>query len=310
VKFVVALSMILSASVSFAAGYKGSISFSNSEVRDHYWNSIEMSEVSRKCLMRYRKNHDQFYRSNCIKKNGKRVCLSKYFGDRRYAKRRGQFRSDGQPLTYLGDALKAAGFPASKMNEMENTSCVGMALTCLGEGFNKTGQSATWKKIRRFVSNNGVGGTSLQFALQKLGWKVLYWNPTHPSNLVEKAKQWDAEEKNWASKGYHEYRYITVTRHGRYWFNPVDDARTLVGFENRIPSYLYDVTFWVGTAHTGYHVFPGTNELVIEAHSTRHITSYSNLEFSDFAPMRKGGAPRWTSTQKYRSGLIAVPPRF
>jgi len=295
--------------VSFA-GYNGSISFTNSEIREHARKSARLADEGSRCLRKIQRNHNDFYRSNCIKRGGKKVCLSKYFGDRRYSKRRGQYRDDGQPLAYLGDALRDAGFPSSKMNEMENMSCVGMALKCLGQGFEKTGQARTWQKIRSFVYKNGVGGTSLQFALQKLGWTVYYWNPTHPSELIDEAKKWDAEEKNWKSKGWHEYRYITVRNHGRYWYNPVDDADTLVGFEKRTPSYLFGVPFWVGIAHTGYHVFPGTNEKVIEAHSTRHITSYANLEFSDFSPMAKGGAPRWTSTQKYRSGLIAVPPKF
>jgi hypothetical protein len=290
--------------------YKGSISFSKREIRTHYANSPKLSEIAKSCLFRFRDTHNQFYNNNCIKKNGKKVCLSKYFGDRRYSKQRGQLRSDGKKLTYLGDALKAAGFPASKMSEMQYNSCVGMALSCLQEGFQKTGQKKQWSRIKSFVLNNGVSGTALQFALQKIGWKVLYWNPSSKRDLAAKAKKWDEEEKNWRSKGYHAYRYITVNRKGLYWLNPVDDKESLVGFGNDTPTLLYDVEFWVGTAHTGYHVFPGTRDQVVEAHSTRHITSHDNLEFSEFAPMKKGGAPRWTRTEKYRSGLIAIPPRY
>ena len=93
-----------------------------------------------------------------------------------------------------------------------------------------------------------------------------------------------------------------------YWYNKVDDFKEFVGFDQTTPERLFKSPFWIGTAHTGYHVFPGTYETVIEAHSTRHITSINNLERSEFSPMRPGGGPRWAPKQKYRSGLIALPP--
>ena len=93
-----------------------------------------------------------------------------------------------------------------------------------------------------------------------------------------------------------------------YWYNKVDNKTDMVGFGNGEPEVLQNAPFWVGTANTGYHVFPGTYGDVVEAHSTRHITSVDNLEFSRFAPFAQGGGPRWTNTEKYRSGLIAIPP--
>ena len=42
--------------------------------------------------------------------------------------------------------------------------------------------------------------------------------------------------------------------------------------------------------------------------SARELTSIDNLEDSLFNPLEKGGGPRWTISEKYRSGLIAVPP--
>lgn len=306
---IVALSLIATFAV-HARGYKGSVSFSQSEVSTHARKMRSFLNVAKNCLNDYKRRHNEFYRSNCINRNGKRVCLSKFYGDRRYSTKRGKFRSDGKPLQYLGDALKASGFPVSMMSKMESTSCVGMALSCLKQAFQATGQSAQWQKVRRFTYNNGVGGTALQHALQKLGWKLFYWNPEPSWSIDSETKKWDAEEKNWASKGWHNYRYVTVMNHNRYWRNKVDDKYTLVGFEDGTPSILYGVPFWVGIAHTGYHVFPGSYEEVIEAHSTQHITAHKNMEFSTFAPMRKGGGPRWTSTQKYRSGLIALPPGY
>lgn len=292
------------------AGYKGSVSFSQEEKSAHASKIRSFMRVAKNCLNSYKDRHISFYNANCRKNGDSKICLSKFYGDRRYSTKRGRRRSDGKPLQYLGDALVQNGFPASMMRQMENTSCVGMALSCLKQAFQATGQSAQWDKVRKFTYRNNVGGTALQHALQQLGWRLYYWNPESLSTIDRETKKWDAEEKNWKSKGWHNYRYITVKNHGRYWYNKVDDKYTLVGFGDGTPSILYKVPFWVGIAHTGYHVFPGTFENVIEAHSTRHITSYQNLEFSVFSPMRKGGGPRWTSVEKYRSGMIALPPGY
>ncbi|CAN5724706.1 hypothetical protein BH20VER1_BH20VER1_25590 [soil metagenome] len=77
----------------------------------------------------------------------------------------------------------------------------------------------------------------------------------------------------------------------------------------RVPAAFRSAPFFVGTAHTGYHVFPGFEGSIIDAHSTRALTSVNNLEKSQFNPLASGGGPRWTPTEKYRSGLIATPPR-
>jgi hypothetical protein len=66
----------------------------------------------------------------------------------------------------------------------------------------------------------------------------------------------------------------------------------------------------VGIAHAGYHVFPGRKGDVIEAHSMRNIAARDNIEFSEFNPLATGGGPRWTNSEKYRSGLIVVPEDF
>ena len=82
-----------------------------------------------------------------------------------------------------------------------------------------------------------------------------------------------------------------------------------MGFGKKTPYLTSQTKFWVGIANGGYHVFPGTYLNVVEAHSTRHITSIDNLEFSDFNPLASGGGPRWSRTEKYVSGMIAIPPR-
>ncbi|MCJ8276768.1 MAG: hypothetical protein HRT44_07900, partial [Bdellovibrionales bacterium] len=278
------------------AGYNGSVSFSQNEISNHRAQIKDFVAVAAQCLESYQEEHLDFYENNCRQIGGREVCLSKFYGDRRYSKFKDDYRPDGKALEYLPQALKNIGFPTSYVNKTESTSCVGMALDCLKQGFLSTGQKQQWNKVLKFTKDNGAGGTALQHALSLLGWKTYYWNPSLPENIVENMKKWDIEELNWESKGHHEYRYNRVMNKNRYWFNRVDNKTDLVGFGSGEPEVLQDVAFWVGTAHTGYHVFPGTFGDVVEAHSTRHITSVDNLEFSRFSPFAVGGGPRWTKT--------------
>lgn len=95
-----------------------------------------------------------------------------------------------------------------------------------------------------------------------------------------------------------------------YYFNKVDDKTTLVGFGTKAPEAIRRADFFVGIAHTGYHVFPGFRGEVIEAHSARELKSIDNLQKGPFNPLDQGGAPRWTSTEKYRSGIMCLPPNW
>ncbi len=304
------LAILFFASSTVMAGYKGTINFSAEEVASHKMKIHELVETAALCLQDYRSEHIAAYQNSCRIVQSQKVCVSKFYGERRYSKRRGQFRPDGTPLTYLGDALKAVGFPESFMNQMESTSCVGMAMDCLQQAFYKTDQAVVWDRLEDFTDLNGVGGLALQYGLAKLGWKTYYWNPAEDETRIADMQRWDQEELNWQSKGHHSYRYNRVMSRGTYWFNTVDNATDLVGFGRSEPQRLQSVPFWLGTAHTGYHVFPGSFGDVVEAHSTRKITALDNLEFSRFSPFATGGGPRWTSTEKYRSGLIVLPPTF
>jgi len=303
--------MTLVLSVFNCFGYKGEIIFNQEQVNVHQETITQLVKVSKDCLARHKSEHIDFYKSNCRQTwNGKKVCLSKFYGERRYTMKKGSRRSDGKKLEFLPDALENAGFSPDYAKVMKTTSCVGLALQCLKEGFDKTNQSQVWEIIMQFVRANAVSGTSLQHSLSQLGWTTYYWNPSSPEELAENAKRWDEEEKRWQSKGWHLYRYQMIQNRGTYWFNNVDDAYSMVGFGKGSPQVLKNVPFWVGTAHTGYHVFPGTYSEVVEAHSTRDITAEDNLEFSLFAPLATGGGPRWTRTEKYRSGLIVLPPTY
>jgi hypothetical protein len=212
--------------------------------------------------------------------------------------------------------LKKFGKPAFLADQQVATACVTLAMHAMEHGFNATGMPSTWLKIHNQLKiEQRFYGTDLQIMLQQLGWKIYYWNPDPSKNA-----EWDAEDKklippkhegDWRPEwGGHAVRYASVTNNGRYYDSKVDNATKLVGFKKSMPSSFKNVPIFVGTAHAGYHVFPGRDGDVIEAHSRRPMNSIENIEFSKFNPMAAGGGPRWTATLKYRSGLICVPSDF
>jgi hypothetical protein len=272
----------------FALGFEGEISFSRAEKSRHLEGLAIVQEAAARCLERDYAHHRAFFARHGI---------SPYYGD----------RSDFARMSREGkqNLIRSLGKDPALLDQMEPTSCVGLTLKCLGEGFTAANQADLWQRLRAFTMANAVDGTALQHGLQALGWKILFWNPDLSRNAA-----WDAAEKAadptnrlrfW---GYHEYRTATVNRNGSYYFNRVDDARTLVNFGTRTPEAVARIPFFVGTAHTGYHVFPGAHGRVIEGHSTRAITDPQTIESSEFNPLANGGGPRG----EYRSGLMAIPP--
>jgi hypothetical protein len=151
--------------------------------------------------------------------------------------------------------------------------------------------------------------------LQQLGWKIYYWNPNPSKNA-----DWDDEDrrlnppkagKTWNPVwGGHVLRHDSVVRRKIYYETKVDNASALVNFGTATPASFRNVPLFIGIAHAGYHVFPGRRGDVIEAHSMRNLDARDNLEVAPFNPLASGGAPRWTRSEKYRSGLIAVPQSF
>jgi hypothetical protein len=296
-KNAICVQILLFLSLSAHASFIGEVSFSSEEIKIHQRNIKKIVKVAEKCLEDTWENHVQFYR---------KYGVTKYFGERNtslntIAKRRAVLASYG-----LSENIIAEIIP-----QQEPTSCVGLARKCLREGFEKIGEISTntWNKIDEFAIINGVSGPALLDGLQKLGWKIYYWNPAPEMNEV-----WDAEDQrinptnSQSYWGYHAWRFYTVNNRGNYYFNKVDDATSLVGFGNTTPKILKRSPLFVGIAHGGYHVFPGSSGKVIEGHSTQALNSFKNLEFGPFNPLAPGGAPRWTNQIPYRSGLIALPP--
>lgn len=271
--------------------------FTADEIRRHGQQLDQIVAVSAACLDRTYADHVEFF---------DRHGVSRYYGNR---------RTQHQTREGLIGELLRFGKPATLVSELKPISCIGLTLNCLGEGFRTAGLGTTWSKIHaRLAVDQKFYGTDLQGLLRELGWKLVYWNPNPAKN-----KDWDAEDlrlnplapgRSWNPVwGGHEYRYATIKTKGNYYGLTIDDSQWLVGFGDRVPADFARVPFFVGTAHAGYHVFPGRQGEVIEAHSTRLLNSRDNLEFSVFNPLGTGGGPRWTKTEKYRSGVIAIPGR-
>ncbi|MBC8097156.1 MAG: hypothetical protein H7Y43_15220 [Akkermansiaceae bacterium] len=271
------------------AAFRGSIEFTANEKSAYQRHNGTVTRVARRTLEDIWNDHLAFHR---------RWGVSRYYGDRSQL-----LNTRAKRIT----ALQQAGAPTSLVDQLKPTSCVGLAIECLGAGVRAAGDpvlDGAWRKIQAFTRANEQDGSAMIHALQGLGWAVHFWNPAPQDNA-----RWDAEERNWPSKGWHAYRYSTVTNRGNYYFNRVDNRSLLVGFGTRVPTEFRNAPFFLAVAHTGYHVFLGFQGEVIEAHSTRRLDSINNLERNPFNPLANGGAPRWTPTEKYRSGLIAVPPR-
>ena len=285
------------AAATFAAGlssaladFEGQISFSSEEQMIHQSSINTLLDAAVRCVNSDLEHHRQFY---------SQYGISPFYGDR---------SSFGKSTDNEKRAvLRRLHLPESLLNELRPTSCVGLALKCLGRGFAAAGQTEVWNRIRAYTSANDQDGTSLQDALQKLGWKILYWNPDTRQNEAwdyrEHSKDPSNQLRMW---GYHAYRLTTVRNSSMYYNNHVDDGFSLVDFGERQPSFLRQIPFFIGTAHAGYHVFPGSYGQVIEGHSTRALTDKRTLESSEFNPLRNGGGP----AGQYKSGLMAVPPGF
>lgn len=233
--------------------------------------------------------------------------VSKYYGDRKPEHRTRERRMA---------QLRKFGKPQFLVDQQVATACIVLAMQACERGFNATGMPNTWKKINTQLRKDGkLYGTDLQIMLQQLGWKIHYWNPDPTRNA-----EWDADDKAlnplrpgrvWMPVwGGHALRHASAVNRGVYHDSKVDNATTLVGFKKTPPPAFKAVPFFVGIAHAGYHVFPGRRGDVVEAHSMREMIARDNIEVAPFNPLAAGGAPRWTRSEKYRSGLIAVPENF
>jgi hypothetical protein len=269
--------------------------FTDLEIQKHRANIGVITKAATQCLIDTYSDHVRFY---------EKWKVSKYYGDRKPEHRTEALRRK---------ELIKYGAPENLISQLEPISCIGLTIECLGKGFAAANQSATWDKIyKRLAVDHRFLGTDLQIMLIQLGWSTAYWNPDPSQN-----SRWDAEDRalvplkpgrKWMPVwGGHAARYRSVILRKDYSGIPILDAKTLVGFKDKAPAALARVPFFIGTAHAGYHVFPGFGERVIEAHSRRNLNDFKNLEVSLFNPLG-GGGPKWTHSEHYRSGVIVMPP--
>lgn len=286
------------------------IDFSQREIQFYLRNSNLIHARATECLNSTWNTHVSFFKTWNV---------SKFYGDQNQSLATREQRIK---------ALESFGAPAFLVDELEATSCIGLTLKCLGKGFNSTSQPEVieiWERLNQYVRANGSTGIHLLEGLKKLGWRIVYWNPSPEDNL-----EWDQEDQKllpgqpveWNSGvvnengqyiyhpgwGLHQTRFEIVNNQNKYYTLDVDDKTSLVNFGTNVPSLISEAQLFVGVAHAGYHVFPGVGGDVIEAHSARPLNWFNNLERTLFNPLHKEGGPVWTKSEKYRSGVIALPP--
>lgn len=306
-----------------ASAFQGSIRFTPAEVEQHRLAAPSITAEAAACLRRELERHRSFlalYGISAYYGENSRFAVEKTFdenGDllrKRYTsreERREHLRGLGvaeQLLTQFVPGRSCAS-EADCPLALQPTSCIGIALRCLAHGFTRAGQQPFWRRVHAFVKANDVQGDAFQHALQRLGWKLAFWNPD-----TRAAEEWDAaERKTFPARpgrhrgvwGQHARSLREVMREGRYGKNAIDDRASLVDFGETTPALLLRAPFFVGIAHRGYHVFGGAFGEVLEGHSERALTDYYAVEASAFNPLSREGGPRGGP---YKSGVIALPP--
>ncbi|MES2802837.1 MAG: hypothetical protein V4654_10120 [Bdellovibrionota bacterium] len=280
------------------------------EKKEYLAYNRQIVQMSSECIQNYWATHVAFFNKNKV---------SKYYGSNNP-----KLKTREQRIA----ALKKAGAPTSLVDQLESTSCIGMARACMKQAFFATKSDVIkdlWNRMDKILVANGADGSILANNLQTLGWKILYWNPKPEDNSLwdkqdvknltsVKVVKWDSGVKNSKGEfvyhsgwGMHASRYREVMKKDKYYVSKIDDKTTLVNFGSILPESFKRAPFFLGVAHAGYHVFPGFYGQVIEAHSSRQLDSISNMERGVFNPLN-GGSPMWSNTEWYRSGIVAVPP--
>lgn len=280
------------------------------EKKEYLAYNRQIIQSSSECIQNYWTTHVAFFNKHKV---------SKYYGSNNP-----NLKTRDQRIA----ALKKAGASASLVDQLESTSCIGMARACMKQAFLGTKSEVIkdlWNRMDKILVANGADGSILANNLQTLGWKILYWNPKPADNALwdkqdvknltgVKVVKWDSGIKNSKGEfvyhsgwGMHASRYREVMKKDKYYVSKIDDKSTLVNFGSILPESFKRAPFFFGVAHAGYHVFPGFYGQVIEAHSSRQLDSISNMERGVFNPLN-GGSPMWSNTEWYRSGIVAVPP--
>ena len=287
------------------------IAFSQDEIKQHKRDAPQIAKTSATCLQEQLQIHQAFHNQWGI---------SAFYGDQStYAKLAYINNKNGAQVPYSEEVRKKEDYIKRNYSRYSSqevsflvktlrpTSCIGLAVQCLAQGFKSAGKSVLWNKIRTYNRSYESTGMSLQHALQKLGWKVLYWNPNTYMNMeFDEGDRKRSPNNNRNVWGKHEKFYNNVMNRGFYYWNKVDDTSLMVDFGINPSERFKRIPFFLGIANIGYHVFPGFYGRVIEGHSTRALHDPKSVEVSEFNPLAIGGGPRGS----YFSGLMAVPPGY
>lgn len=198
------------------------------------------------------------------------------------------------------------------------TSCEIHTNRHLAKGFAAAGQSDLFQRITAFFKLNDRSGIALAYALRELGWKVVYWN----TDVAVKHPTPQDRHKMGATPEDHVLSYAIARRRGTYYEVPVDGW--LINFapskgsktqaDIRALTAVKAAPYFIGVAHGGFHVFPGTYGTIIESHSPYNPDRAQNIEVGEFNP--PFGSPNGLTVTvdgrrqmvHYHSGIIAVPP--
>lgn len=224
-------------------------------------------------------------------------------------------------------------------SQLVRHSCVEFTLDAIEAGMTSVGMEREFGHLKKLSEKSDLDGAVLVIGLQKLGWKVYYYN-TLPSLSVPEEESKEEREiriasairtmKKWDEGfmtstrpyGPHWWSWYTTVNRGNYKYKElkVDDAESLVGFGETPPQLISEIPFCVAIGNNAYHVFPIVHGEVIEGHSGLDIWNPKIIERNPFNPARGGrGAPGLKvgasdnggptgSTFLYSSGLICVPP--
>jgi len=205
-----------------------------------------------------------------------------------------------------------------QVDDVRITSCEIFANRYLAKGFVATGQADVYKRIDRFLNDNGRDGLALTFALRKLGWKIVYWNtdvnqvPPLPSDRTLVGLTSDDHILD-TRTALHKHVYYGVPIDSfmiNFW--PLPSGNTIK--DEVALRALSRVPYYVGISHAGFHVWTGSYGNVTESHSFFDPNSDRNIQIGEFHPPLASPTGREVEYQGkkqmfyYYSGIIAVPP--
>jgi hypothetical protein len=286
-----------------ASTFKGSIDFTNAEIREHNFGLPALITTANKRTDEFRAIQNAW-----IERCGIGL-LYGYLSP--YSKLTTAQRED-----YI---KKNATCPTPpKVSDIYVTSCEYFVNKYLQKGFEEIDQAAVYKRINKFLNDNDRDGLALAFALRKLGWKIVYWNvdvnKTPPLPEDRKIVGQNPADHEWSTR-------IALTKKD-YYGVPID--ATMINFaplknsqtKRDSSSYarLSDVPYYIGISHAGFHVWQGSYGNVTESHSFWDPIDKHNIEVGMFNPPYESPTGRTVEykgkqeTFYYYAGIIAIPP--